>query len=457
MGVVLAGRHLELGERVAIKFLHREHAGEADRFFREARAAARIRSEHVVRVMDVGRLSSGEPYIVMEHLDGEDLASRLERVRRMSPAQVADALVDVCQALAEAHAVGIVHRDLKPANIFLARSASGDDVVKLLDFGIAKVPEAGSMTRTATMLGSPYYMSPEQLMASRDVDARADIWSLGIILFELLTGELPFEGESLIALGIAVRDDPTPLARARRPELPEALDEVIGRCLAKDRAQRFSDVGELALALAPFLSPGLEHLAPRVKRVLEESRKKQAFASTIPPPSSEPVLELVDERLPATAVLSLRERGSASLVALSSSAETRARQRSKLALGMGLGTAVLALGGGIVAMSVGGSATSKGHGIVSVSAAPVLSEATLPAVFVRPPPEAPVASIVVVAPSTASVPSSRPPPRAIAAPKVEARAQEAALSAGPSVKPVNCNPPYTLDDRGVRHAKSECL
>lgn len=283
MGAVFAGRHLELHERVAIKFLHKEHAAHADRFFREARAASRIRSEHVVRIFDVGRLPTGEPYIVMEYLEGGDLGERLEKSGVLDLASAADILIDVCQALAHAHALGIVHRDLKPPNIYLAREVSGDHCVKLLDFGVAKVPDAGSLTRTTTLLGSPVYMSPEQLMGARGVDARSDIWSLGIVLYELLTSVLPFEGDSIVHQGILVREKSTPPVTALRPELPAEIDQVIARCLGKEARDRYQDVAELAAALAPFASEANRASVPRIRRILSAVRdSKPDLASTLP-------------------------------------------------------------------------------------------------------------------------------------------------------------------------------
>ena len=288
MGVVFAGLHIALGERVAIKFLLRDNAAHAARFFREARAAAKIRSEHVVRIIDVGRMKrdgsedegSGDPYIVMEHLEGEDLAGRLAREGTMSPTKVADILVDVCEALAEAHAAGIVHRDLKPANIFLAKAPDGEDLVKLLDFGIAKVPEADSLTKTMAVLGSPLYMSPEQLMGSRNVDARADLWSLGIIVYELLSGDMPFTGESLIHLGFLVREQPTPDIRHKRPDVPEGLRALIERCLAKERNDRLPDVGAFAALIAPFTSADASQQVTKIKRVLARAQEASDAALT---------------------------------------------------------------------------------------------------------------------------------------------------------------------------------
>ncbi|MBX3202758.1 MAG: protein kinase [Labilithrix sp.] len=489
MGVVLAGRHLELGERVAIKFLHREHAGHADRFFREARAAARIRSEHVVRIFDVGRLETGEPYIVMEHLDGEDVSARLERLGRLEPVQVADILLDACQALAEAHAAGIVHRDLKPANIFLARGPGGDDLVKLLDFGVAKVPDGGAVTRTATLLGSPVYMSPEQLMASRDVDARSDIWSIGIILYELLTGSLPFEGDSIVHLGILIREKPTPRARDLRPELDEAIDEVIARCLAKERTARYADVAEFAAAIAPFASPDLAHGVSRIRRVLGEGRRQAnaALASTIPPASDEP---LSGESLVATAALGpASSRGSdasvevalipmtATFSAVSSSATSpdaakrRSRTRKLLAVGAISGV-ILPLVVWRLAAPVADpaqpdalrsaatsepseSATSQAHAASAVPS--VTSSPSEQATASAAPAESAEIAVAASTPSPAR-PGGRLPVKKDPTPSRSAAASTTAAptTTGATAAP-NCNPPYTIDERGVRRAKRECL
>jgi serine/threonine-protein kinase len=258
MGVVLAARHLELDERVAIKMLlpTLSPLGEpATRFVREARAAIKIRNEHVVRVFDVGRLEGGAPYIVMEYLEGSDLSRLVEEI---GPLRVEDAIeyvVQACEAIAAAHALGTVHRDLKPANLFLARTGDGRACVKVLDFGISKIAEgdAGSprgLTSTSAIMGTPCFMSPEQLRSTRDVDARADIWSIGAILHALLTGDPPYDGESNADVSAKIiRDAPTPI-RQIRPEVPKEVEDVILRCLEKDPSARFKDVAELAQALA---------------------------------------------------------------------------------------------------------------------------------------------------------------------------------------------------------------
>jgi len=287
MGVVFAARHLELDQRVAIKFLEKHATGAVDRFVREARAAARIKSEHVVRIFDVGRdgtstdpsaasrRGEGAPYIVMEYLDGENLAARLANTGPLAPVFVADFLLQACDALAEAHAMGVVHRDLKPENVFLARGKDGTDCVKLVDFGIAKLPGLGSMTHTTTVMGSPLYMSPEQLTSSRDVDARADIWSLGVILYELLTGQMPFDADSVVQLAVKVREQPFEPLDAACPDAPSELVKAVEGCLEKDQERRFPSVAQLAEKLGCVASPELRHLVGRITRVLAEPARSE--------------------------------------------------------------------------------------------------------------------------------------------------------------------------------------
>jgi serine/threonine-protein kinase len=260
MGVVVAASHLQLGRTVALKFLvpggeNREDA--VARMLREAQSAVRIKSDHVAKVLDVGTLDSGEPYIVMELLEGSDL-NRL--VHKNGPLSVADAVeftLQAAEAVAEAHAVGIVHRDLKPANVYLTRKADGSPFVKVLDFGIAKslAPKGAgevSLTRLGHVLGSPLYMAPEQIRNPKGVDPRADVWSLGAILYKLLTGRAAFEADNPSAsLAMIVADAPMPL-RSMRPDVPEMLETVVLRCLEKQVERRYGSVDELACALLPF-------------------------------------------------------------------------------------------------------------------------------------------------------------------------------------------------------------
>ncbi len=266
MGIVVAARHLELDERVAIKFLIGDRAPVAvERFLREARAAAKVKSEHVCRVYDVGRLESGEPYMVLEHLLGNDLGVKLEQEERLSIEEAASYIIEVCAALGEAHALGIIHRDLKPANMFLAERADGSTCVKVLDFGISKVPSTSDMTSTAVMMGSPLYMSPEQIASSRSVDARSDIWSLGIVLFELVTGEPPFVADTMVQLSVLIREkEPRPLGDFLE-DVPAGFAKIIERCLAKEQDDRYPSVKELALDLAAFARPEAAQLAHRIR------------------------------------------------------------------------------------------------------------------------------------------------------------------------------------------------
>lgn len=258
MGVVVAAMHVELHQRVALKFLLPHALGFPDlveRFAREARAAARIQSEHVARVIDVGSLETGAPYMVMEYLDGQDLQQVLTSSGPVPVEAAVGYVLHACEAIAEAHAEGIVHRDLKPANLFLAVRPNGSAVVKVLDFGISKstmtTTESG-LTQTSTMMGSPSYMAPEQIRAAKSVDVYADQWSLGVILYELITAVKPFRAESMAAMVWVILDQPHAKVSTLVPEVPPPLEAAIDRCLAKDPAQRFAHVAELAAAIAPY-------------------------------------------------------------------------------------------------------------------------------------------------------------------------------------------------------------
>ena len=253
MGTVVRARHLSLDEAVAIKVLNSELALStelAQRFVREARATARLRSRHAVRVTDVGELDDGTPYMVMEMLEGTDLAQLARAHGAFAPAVAVGLVLQVCDVLAEAHGHGIVHRDIKPSNLFATTGDDGAPFIKLLDFGIAKAaePDGAPITRTRSILGTPGYMSPEQLRSARAVDHRADLWALGAVLYELLEGRRAFDAESFADLCVQITAAPTPpLVRA-----PPALAGVVRRCLEKAPEQRYPSVDELARALAPF-------------------------------------------------------------------------------------------------------------------------------------------------------------------------------------------------------------
>ncbi len=248
MGSVWVARHEQLGSTVAIKFLDASFAvspAHRARFEREARSSANLKSPHVVHVMDYG-FEGDSPYLVMELLDGEDLGQRLHRVHRMSLRDTAKVLVQVGKALRKAHEAGIAHRDLKPANLFIAR-VDDDEVVKILDFGIAKDQHSalGDATKTGEVIGSPHYMSPEQVRAEKDLDYRTDLWSLGIILYRMLVGALPFPGDQLGPVLAKILTDPIPVPSRNAPDLPPSLDAFFARALARDKLQRFQSVAEM--------------------------------------------------------------------------------------------------------------------------------------------------------------------------------------------------------------------
>lgn len=259
MGVVVSARHLELDQRVAVKFLLPEIAKRpdaAERFRREARAAVKIRSEHVARVLDVGG-SDGVPYMVMEYLEGHDLADELAERGPLPVAEAVGFVLQACEAVAEAHAAGIVHRDLKPANLFLAHRADGSRLVKVLDFGISKSVSGASaadlsLTATSALIGSPLYMSPEQMHSAKNVDGRTDIWALGAILFQTLTNRPPYVATSIPELCNALLNEAPPPLSDFRDDIPPELAAALSKALAKDKALRWQTVGELASALSAF-------------------------------------------------------------------------------------------------------------------------------------------------------------------------------------------------------------
>jgi serine/threonine-protein kinase len=274
MGWVVVATHLQLEQRVALKFMRSAKNPEAvARFLREARAAARIQSEHVARVSDVGTLENGSPYLVMEYLEGEDLSELIEAKGALPDYLAIDYAMQACEGLAEAHAAGIIHRDLKPANLFLARRTDGSVRVKLLDFGISKLtPAPGSqpeinMTSTQALMGSPLYMAPEQMRSSRSVDRRADIWSMGTIIYEMLTGRSPFEGSSLPEVCARILSDTPASMLESLPDLSPELDAVVLRCLEKDPTKRYPDVAALAHALGAFGTDEIRSTAQRIGRV----------------------------------------------------------------------------------------------------------------------------------------------------------------------------------------------
>jgi serine/threonine protein kinase len=258
MGVVVAAKHLLLNRTVALKFMRvdaRAGAEGIERFMRDARALVRLKSEHATRVMDLGTLPSGAPYIVMEHLQGEDLGSLVAREGPLSVEVAASYVMQACDAISEAHRLGIVHRDIKPSNLFVTRGKEGEASIKVLDFGLSKI--SGSeielpLTQTQALMGTPFFMAPEQLLSAREADARADLWGLGATLHFLVTGKPPFEADTIPELSAAVLRDPP---QGLPATVPPGLVEVLSSCLEKDPGRRMASAEDLAAALKPLAAP----------------------------------------------------------------------------------------------------------------------------------------------------------------------------------------------------------
>jgi len=293
MGSVWLAEHTALHTQVVVKFISSDYADNLEalaRFRREAAAASQVKSPHVVQTLDHGVTPDGIPYIVMEHLEGRDLESHLGEVGVMTPREVVEVVSQLCRALEKAHAAGIVHRDIKPSNIFLCDAGDGGVFVKLLDFGIAKganVPKLDNGTRTGAMMGSPYYMSPEQVVAAKDIDFRTDLWSVGVVVFEALTGRRPFEAETVGALAIKIHSEALPLPTQKNPNLPGAIDAWFSRACARSPQERFASAKELGEQLALALTgdaPAAISLIPSTRR------SNMALAETAVDASSDPRL-----------------------------------------------------------------------------------------------------------------------------------------------------------------------
>jgi serine/threonine protein kinase len=388
MGAVYLARHVELDQLMAVKMMLPEAAKNPEavtRFMREARAAVKIKSNHVVRVTDVGTLPSGLPYMAMEYLEGKDLREVLAERGRLPLEEAAEYMLQALEALAEAHARGIVHRDLKPGNLFLTQGPDGTPVVKVLDFGISKVitgtlATSDPLTKNAALMGSPLYMSPEQMKASRNVDMRADIWAIGVMFYELLTGDVPFKGDSLPELcAVIVLDGATPKARDVVPELPEGVDELIGRCLARKRDERFANAAEVARALAPFAPERARVSVDRVTDALGPLASLRSVSLTDAPVAPD----------------------SATDRAWTDTKPEHAR-RSRLVLGAALGTLALA---GVGALAFVGGSTERG----TTQGAPPLRSETLP-------PAGESAPSAAASTSPPEVAAPRPAPSASASP-----------------------------------------
>jgi serine/threonine-protein kinase len=463
MGVVVAAHHIQLDEKVALKFLRPEALDNPEavaRFAREARAAVKIKSEHVARVSDVGTLPNGSPYMVMEYLEGGDLAAWIKQ-RGALPVELAvEFVLQACVAVADAHALGIVHRDLKPANLFCVRRSDGQLTIKVLDFGISKMNDAtglapASVTRTSALMGSPLYMSPEQMRSSRDVDALTDIWALGIILFELLTGRPAFLGESVTELAIKVAGEPAPSIQSLRADVPPALGAAIARCLEKDRRRRFPNVAELAVALLPFGPKRARASVERISGIIQgagmpvSDAMQQASQTAVAPGFGTQVFE---GTLPPVGRTTVGSPG----------------RKAAVGMTVAAGVVVVALTGSLFLLKQAKPGDTAQPASESAAAPPSPAAPTRAAAVEPAPPAATVAPA-----SQDGVPPARLAPAdapELPTPTVTAKKKPgppppvtpAPTKAAPSPAPVapaaaKCDPPYYFDANGNRIFKKECL
>ena len=421
MGLVVEATHLGLDERVALKFLRREARSQPDivaRFAREARAAVKLKSDHVARVFDVGGTEDGTPFIVMEFLEGSDLATILEVRRRLEIPEALEYVIQACEGLTEAHAKGIVHRDIKPENLFLAQGAGALKQIKVLDFGISKAT-LGSLeadaaaSQTTQIMGSPHYMSPDQLRSTKDVDGRADIWSLGVVLFELITGHTPFPATDVTQLIAQILHEPHLRLTSLRSDAPQELDAIVDKCLAKEPAQRYQSPADLAIALLPYAPKRARAVVERAADIARSAGGSSVVADldSIPPPATSRRERPTPSTLPqvTTALPSSPPRTTGGVVWVVAG----------LLLLVGVGAGLFAILGSGSKPSVAGPSTAGGTGWASVPSdtpvsdvQPTTAATTSTGATVQPTaaPSPPRPRGFVAPPSTASAPTPRPPP-----------------------------------------------
>jgi len=447
MGVVFTARHVQLGQKVAIKVLRRKTAASPDavsRFLREARTAVNLQSAHVVRVMDVGTLDDGLPYMVMEHLTGTDLCDLLGQRKALPVEEAVDYVLQGMEAVAEAHSMGLVHRDLKPANLFLTTRPDGSGLVKVLDFGISKATEGSeqgdqSLTATSAVMGSPMYMSPEQLRSSKNVDTRTDIWALGIILYELVSGRFPFEDETVTGLCARIAADPPVPLREHRPDVPPAFEAVVARCLAKNMKDRPQTVGELAVALRPFASAEVQLAVDRIVRI---GGPPQARQGSIPDglPSSPGSHGMVNVRGGISS-----PTGFADTVGATSQVTTSRKGRLTIPVLVAAGAlAAVVLAGGLFmtlrslparVVASDGTTTTAAAPTAPTAAPPV--SAAIPATAPTAPTPSSSAAASAATPTPSAHPSARPP--AWTATPLTATPVKTPGKPGPTTKPPNAD------------------
>jgi eukaryotic-like serine/threonine-protein kinase len=460
MGVVVEAHHLALDERVALKILLPEfamHPEAATRFLREARAAVRIKSEHVARVTDVGTTETGGPYMVMELLEGLDLGAVLDEGLLPVPDAI-DYVLQACEALAEAHAQGIIHRDLKPSNLFLTRRADGSALVKVLDFGISKMVDSPQekLTRTGMGMGSALYTSPEQMKAASAVDQRTDIYALGVTLYELIGGTQPFHADSMMELCTEILNGvPTPLRDLRR-EVPEALALVIEKAYERDREQRYASIAAMAAALAPFAPPRSQASIERIGRMggVEITVTRTLAAWPIAGKRTDPILLARTAPLPdawapkiATGEVAREEREEVGFESARSAEESAPRV---LKARRGARITMVVLMSGLAIGFVAGLAVLLRPPPAPAPSATRPPQAAQPAA--SPAPSTATPSSAPAAPPVASPSALTTAPTASAAPTANATAMVLPLPPRPGVRPQDRKPPPSSPSKAPPNA-----